>query len=191
VFALPAIGLFAASVLVLAWRLSAAVQADPDDRDSRTRRGDKILGVGQGAAGQIEDVVGMKISKVVALLTGKRDTAVRLEVVAADGRQGKTLTITRRRIEMKHRQATGSVHQTGRKPDGQPYKIGVIDVPDFYMDMNGAIRKQTDFKCASRDVRKILEDFGKKEVDAVVLDVRHGGGSLTEPIKITGLFRRV
>ncbi|NQT36174.1 MAG: PDZ domain-containing protein [Planctomycetes bacterium] len=158
------------------------------DENGRLAVGDKILGVGQGASGEIEDVGGMKLIQVVALIRGKRGTAVRMEVVAADGRQGKTLTIMWRRIELKHKQVTGKIHQTGRKPDGKPCKIGVIDVPDFYMDMNGARQKQADYKCASRDVRNILEDFGKKEVDAVVLDVRHGSGSLTEPIKIVGLF---
>jgi carboxyl-terminal processing protease len=158
------------------------------DENGQLAVGDKILGVGQGADDEIEDVVGMKLSKVVAMLRGKRDTVVRLEVLAASGGQGKILSITRRRIELKHRRATGNIHQTGEKPDGQPYSIGVIDVPDFYMDMNDARQNPADFECASRDVRNILKDFGKKGVDAVVLDTCHGGGSLTESIKITGLF---
>ena len=65
--------------------------------------------------------------------------------------RGKTITITRRRIEWKHREATGSLHQAGRKPDGKPYRIGVIDVPEFYLDMAAASSKQAEFKCASRD----------------------------------------
>ena len=158
------------------------------DQNGQLAVGAKILGVGQGADGEIEDVVGMKFMEVVALTHGNRDTVVRLEVVAAGG-QGKTLTITRSRIESKHQQVTGKIHQTGQKSDGQPCKIGVIDVPAFYLDMAGARRKEADFRCASRDVRKILEDFGKKGVDAVVLDVRHSvDGGLTEPIKIVGLF---
>jgi carboxyl-terminal processing protease len=38
-------------------------------------------------------------------------------------------------------------------------------------------------------VRVLLEDFNKKNVDCVVLDLRrNGGGSLTEAINLTGLF---
>jgi carboxyl-terminal processing protease len=158
------------------------------DENGQLEVRDKILGVGQGTGGEIEDVVGMKLSKVVALLRGKRGTAVRLEVAAGGGRQGKTLSIIRRRIALERQQAAGNIHQAGRKPNGQPYRIGVINVPDFYMDVNDARQNPTDFKCASRDVRNILKDFGKKQVDVVVLAIRHGGGSLTESIKTTGLF---
>ncbi len=46
-----------------------------------------------------------------------------------------------------------------------------------------------DFKSTTRDVRKILDDFNAKGVDAVVLDLRrNGGGSLNEAISLTGLF---
>jgi carboxyl-terminal processing protease len=45
-----------------------------------------------------------------------------------------------------------------------------------------------DFSCTSREVRKILKEFGEKKVDAVVLDIRRSRGSLTESIKTAGLF---
>ncbi len=65
----------------------------------------------------------------------------------------------------------------------------MIDLPSFYMDMTGERRGNPDFKSTTRDVRAILEDFNKKGVDAVVLDLRkNGGGSLTEAINLTGLF---
>ena len=65
----------------------------------------------------------------------------------------------------------------------------MIDLPSFYMDMDGARRGLPDFKSTTRDVRKILDDFNSKGVDAVVLDLRNnGGGSLTEAINLTGLF---
>src|SRR5690606_34912583 len=44
-------------------------------------------------------------------------------------------------------------------------------------------------RSTTRDVRKILDDFRGKGVDAVVLDLRrNGGGSLSEAISLTGLF---
>ena len=79
--------------------------------------------------------------------------------------------------------------EAGRKPDGTPYRVGVIDLPSFYRDMAGDRRGEPDFKSTTRDVRNILDDFNRKGVDAVVLDLRlNGGGALNEAISLTGLF---
>jgi carboxyl-terminal processing protease len=57
------------------------------------------------------------------------------------------------------------------------------------MDMAAARAGRRDFKSTTRDVRKILEDFNRQGVDALVLDLRrNGGGSLQEAINLTGLF---
>jgi carboxyl-terminal processing protease len=46
-----------------------------------------------------------------------------------------------------------------------------------------------DFRSTTRDVERILKDFRSKAVDVVVLDLRYnGGGSLTEAVRMTGLF---
>ena len=46
-----------------------------------------------------------------------------------------------------------------------------------------------DYKSTTRDVRRLLEEFKTKNVDAVVIDLRwNGGGSLTEAVNMTGLF---
>ena len=50
-------------------------------------------------------------------------------------------------------------------------------------------RGDPNYRSTTRDVRKILEGFNEKEVDAVILDLRrNGGGSLQEAINLTGLF---
>jgi carboxyl-terminal processing protease len=52
-----------------------------------------------------------------------------------------------------------------------------------------AARFNRNYRSATRDVRKILEDFTQRGVDAVVLDLRYnGGGSLPEAVELTGLF---
>ena len=77
----------------------------------------------------------------------------------------------------------------GHAADRKTYKIGVIDLPSFYMDMNGSRLGLSNFRSTSRDLEKILRDFTEKNVDAVVLDLRRdGGGSLLEAVKVTGLF---
>ncbi len=160
------------------------------DRQGELKVEDRVVGVGQGNDGELVDVVDMKLSDVVALIRGKRGTVVRLEVTPADSPARKVIRIERDRIELTDSEARGKVFEAGRRPDdGQPYKIGVIDLPSFYMDMAGARLGLPDFKSTTRDVRNILDGFKEQGVDAVVLDLRrNGGGSLTEAISLTGLF---
>jgi carboxyl-terminal processing protease len=158
------------------------------ERQGELKVGDRIVGVGQGDSGEIVDTVDMKLSDVVQMIRGKADTVVRL-VVLADGAVRKEITITRAKIELTDSEARSEIFEAGHKADGSPYKVGVIDLPSFYMDMEGARRGLPDFKSTTRDVRKILENFKRDGVDAVVLDLRrNGGGSLTEAINLTGMF---
>jgi carboxyl-terminal processing protease len=76
-----------------------------------------------------------------------------------------------------------------QKPDGSIFRIGVIDLPSFYMDMEGRRNGREDYKSAVRDVRRLLDELKEKKVDLVVVDLRfNGGGSLPESVEMTGLF---
>jgi len=159
------------------------------DKNGQLKVEDKIVGVGQNGEGEMVDVVEMKLKEVVKLIRGKRGTTVRLSVIPVGGGESKTITIAREKIELKDSEARGQVFDAGRKPDGSAYRIGVIELPSFYMDMAGARRGLGDFKSATRDVRNILDAFKKQGVEAVVLDLRrNGGGALSEAITLTGLF---
>ncbi|MFO0788722.1 MAG: carboxy terminal-processing peptidase [Pirellulales bacterium] len=159
------------------------------DKNGGLKPEDKIVGVGQGQNGPMEDIVDMKLNDVVEKIRGKRGTVVRLEVEPKDGGGRKTVAIMRDRIELKDSEARSEVIERGKKADGSPYKIGVIQLPSFYMDMDGARMGLNDYKSTTRDVRRLLEDFKTKNVDAVVVDLRwNGGGSLTEAVNMTGLF---
>ncbi len=158
------------------------------DKDGRLKIEDKIVGVGQADEGPIVDVVDMKLNDVVKLIRGPKGTVVRLEVLTP-ANEKKILKMTRQKIELKDSEAQAKIFEAGKRPDGTPFKIGVINLPSFYMDMTGARKGIPDFKSTTRDVKVILDDFNKQGVDAVVLDLRNnGGGSLTEAINLTGLF---
>jgi carboxyl-terminal processing protease len=158
------------------------------DKDKRLKAGDKIVGVGQNDGG-ITDVVDIKLRDVVKLIRGPRGTVVRLQVVSPGSPERKIYAITREKIELTDKAAQAKVFEQGRRPDGQPYRVGVIDLPSFYMDMDAARKGVADFRSTTRDVHKILEDFKTQGVDAVVLDLRrNGGGSLTEAINLSAQF---
>ena len=159
------------------------------DEEGSLKPQDRIRGVGQGVDGEIEDVVEMKLSDVVKRIRGKRGSVVRLEVTSSDNPEKRLIKITRAKIELADSDAQAEVLEEGQKPDGTPYRIGVIKLPSFYMDMDGRRRNPLNFKSTTRDVRKILDGFNQENVDAVVLDLRlNGGGSLQESINTTGLF---
>lgn len=158
------------------------------DRDGKLKVGDKIIGVAEGLKGEIVDVVDMKLNDVVKKIRGKPETIVRLQVIPIKGEQ-KTINIKRAKIELKDREAQSQIFEVGRKDKGESVKIGVIDLPSFYMDTVGAGKGLSGYKSTTRDVRRILREFNRKGVDAVILDLRrNGGGSLPEAINLTGLF---
>lgn len=160
------------------------------DKQGGLKKDDKIIGVAQGTDGPMEDIVDMKLNDVVKKIRGKRGTIVRLQVESGDAAERKELTITRDKIELRDSEARSEVIQRGKKADGTPYNIGVIQLPSFYMDMDGARMNLPNYKSTTRDVRRLLEDFQKQgNIDCVVIDLRwNGGGSLTEARDMTGLF---
>jgi carboxyl-terminal processing protease len=159
------------------------------DKDGRLQKKDRVVGVGQGTEGEIVDVVDMNLNEVVKLIRGKRGTIVRLKVIPVGQTVPKIYDITRAKIELKDSEARGEVIEEGRKADGTPFRIGVINLPSFYMDMAGARQGQAEYKSSTRDCKRLLDEFKQKGVDCVVLDLRNnGGGSLPESISLTGLF---
>jgi carboxyl-terminal processing protease len=158
--------------------------------DGRLKANDKIIGVAQGDD-KFVDVQDMKLRDVVQLIRGARGTKVQLKVVQAQKTEPALIDLTRRTIELKSQAARGEIIEQGKKADGTPYRIGVIDVPSFYADMSAprAGNGGGGGKSATEDVRRILKDFETQKVDGVVLDLRHnGGGALTEARALTGLF---
>ncbi|MBL8891240.1 MAG: carboxy terminal-processing peptidase [Planctomycetaceae bacterium] len=159
------------------------------DRSGEIQVDDKIVAVGQDTSGEMVDVTDMRLKDVVAMIRGKAGTNVRLNVLKKDGGGLKTISITREKIELTDSAARGKVFEQGQKADGTPFKVGVIDLPSFYSDMEGARTQAGDFRSTTRDVQKLLEQFKTENVDSVVLDLRmNGGGSLREAIDCTGLF---
>lgn len=164
------------------------------DKHGLLRADDKIIGVAQGRSDDVEaeaedfvDVVDMKLSDTVKLIRGPKGSIVRLKVVTGIDKKQKVYTIKRAKVELTESEAHGEIFEDDF--GGGMLKVGVIDLPRFYMDFEGAEKGKEGFKSTTTDVRKILDDFKLKGVEAVVLDLRkNGGGSLTEAINLTGLF---
>lgn len=166
------------------------VTGGPADRDGRLKPGDRIVGVGQGEDQPIVDVVGWRLDDVVELIRGPKDSRVRLSVLPASaGVNGptETVAITRNKVELEEQTAQKDV--INLESDGRSFRIGVIDLPTFYIDFAGRAKGEPEYRSTTRDVRRLLTELENEDVDGVMIDLRgNGGGSLIEATELTGLF---
>ena len=160
------------------------IPGGPADLSGELKPGDRIIAVRQ-EKGEKVDIIDMPLNKVVSMIRGKEATKVHLTVLKA-GRGLSSpvqVTITRTKVELKSSAAQGKIVSCNGK------RFGVIHLPSFYMDFNAAKQGVENFRSASNDVKKILQDFHPEKLDGVVIDLRsNGGGSLREAQKLTGLF---
>ncbi len=165
--------------------IKSIVPKGPADKQGQLKVEDKIVAVGQSEDGEYVDCTGMKLDDVVKMIRGKPNTMVRLSVIS--GNESKEIRIVREKVNLDDQAAQGEVFERGTKADGTPLKVGVINLPSFYSDMDSGDGSKG--RSTTTDVDKILQDFRGQAVDAVVLDLRrNGGGSLREAINCTGLF---
>ncbi len=168
------------------------VAAGPADKAKQLKPGDRIVGVGQGHDGEIVDVVGWRLDDVVQLIRGPKQTTVRLEVIpedADDEHQTKTIKIVRDTVRLEEQSARKKVMELSRKD--HTFKIGIIDIPTFYLDFKALQQGDPDFKSTTRDVKRLLQELSETGVDGIIIDLRdNSGGSLQEVHTLTGLFIR-
>ncbi len=151
---------------------------------------DRITGVGQGKEGPVTDVLGWRIDDVVQLIRGRAGTQVRLQVLPAGAGPGtaeKTLEFTRNKVTLEA-QAAQKELRTIKRGDKE-IRVGVINVPAFYQDVEAQNRGEKDFRSTTRDVRRLINELKAEKIDGLVLDLRgNGGGYLPEATALTGLF---
>lgn len=159
------------------------------DRDGRLKVGDHIVGVSQDENSPVVETSDMKLQDVVSLIRGPKGTRVRLHVKPNGTGTTQIYEITRDLIKLEDEAARGEIIEHGMRPDGGKYRIGYINLPSFYLDMDAARRNVRNYRSTRRDLTNIINDFKQKGIDAIVLDLsKNGGGSLQEAIAVTGLF---
>ncbi len=169
--------------------VAEVVPGGPADLDGRLQAGDRIVGVAQGED-EFVDVVGWRLDDVVDLIRGERETLVRLEILPAEtGMKGPSeiIDIVRNEVKLEEQAAQASVEEV-ETGDGVK-KIGIIDVPVFYVDFRGRARNEPNYRSSTRDVRKLINELRADGVEGIVIDLRgNGGGALVEATTMTGLF---
>ncbi|WP_174242304.1 carboxy terminal-processing peptidase [Pseudomonas sp. R32] len=166
------------------------VPAGPAAKTKQVAPADKIIGVAQGNK-EMVDVIGWRLDEVVKLIRGPKGSVVRLEIIPASNAPNdqttKIVPITREAVKLEEQAAKKSVLKL--KQDGRDYKLGIIEIPAFYLDFKAFRAGDPEYKSTTRDVKKLLTELQKEKVDGVVIDLRNnGGGSLQEATELTSLF---
>lgn len=159
----------------------------PAELSGQLHPGDKIVAVAQDGEDPV-DVVDMKLSKVVQMIRGEKDSPVHLTILPADSSERRILTLMRDEIQLTAQLATATVHSMPGPDGNSTVPIGVIHLPSFYGDIgesNGATVSNT-----SDDVSQLIGKLRREhQIEGLVLDLRrNGGGLLTEAVKTAGLF---
>jgi carboxyl-terminal processing protease len=165
------------------------VPAGPADKEGTLEPTDKIIGVGQGKSGPFIDIVGWRLDDVVELIRGPKDSTVRLEIIHAesDVEITKVISIVRNTVRLEEQAARAKILELENEQSSS--LIGVLDIPTFYIDFQGKQSGDRNYKSTTRDVKKLIERLKKKQVEAIIVDLRgNGGGSLEEARSLTGLF---
>ncbi len=165
------------------------IPGGPADLSGQLKPRDRIIGVAQDQ-GEMLDIIGWRLQDVVEKIRGPKNSVVRLLLLpSSSGLDGPTkeITLVRDKIKLEEQAAKASVVDL---EDGVfKTRIGIIDIPTFYLDFEARSRGDENFKSTTRDVRRLIRDLQGQGVEGIVIDLRdNGGGSLSEATELTGLF---
>ncbi len=166
------------------------VPAGPADKQGQLQPSDRIVGVAEGKRGEMQDVVGWRLDDVVDLIRGPKGSVVRLEVIPSGAKtddERREITIVRNEVKLEEQSAQKRMIEVER--DGKVHKVGVIDVPAFYLDFEALRKGDPNYRSTTRDVKQLLDELLIEGAEGIVIDLRdNGGGSLAEANELTGLF---
>lgn len=166
------------------------VPAGPAAKSKQIATSDKIIGVAQGK-GEMVDVVGWRLDEVVKLIRGPKGSQVRLEVIPASNapndQTSKIVAITREAVKLEDQAAKKSIIKVDH--EGRSYKLGVIDLPAFYLDFQGLPRRRPELQehhpRREEAGRRIAEGQGRRHRPRPAQQRRR---LLQEATELTGLF---
>ena len=171
-------------------KIVSLVPGGPAEKSGQIDPEDKITRIKQEGSDEFEDVIGWRVDEVVDLIRGKSGTSLDIEFIPFDSEDNsnrKIVNLIREEIKLEDRAAKSRVHSL--RVIDEEYKIGIIDLPTFYIDFNAYKNRDPNYKSSSNDVKNILKEFNNSGVDGVIIDLRgNSGGALIEANKLTGLF---
>ncbi len=169
-------------------KIVSLVDGGPAAKTGQVRANDLIIGVAQDGQPMV-DVVGWSVHEIVSVIRGARGTSVTIRVKQPNtpDSSARNVLIVRDVIEQEE---SGVQHRVIDVPyQGKTKKVGVIEIPSFYLNFQARKKGESDYRAVSQDVEKALKELNTKKLDGLVVDLRNNpGGSLDEVTKMLGLF---
>lgn len=167
--------------------INEVIAGGPAYKSKQLHKDDKIVAVAQGDEDYV-DVIGWRLQDVVQLIRGPKGSTVRLQYLKhGEETDVKEVTIVREKINLEDESAKAEMIPISK--GNKVYNLGVITIPNFYMNFEDARNGVPDYRSVSRDVEKLITELRTKNVDGIMIDLRYnGGGALPEAINLTGLF---
>lgn len=171
------------------------------------RVGDKILSVAQGEghhkkkaanphseqieAGEWVSLVDKSLDKVVGYIRGPRGTKVKLLILreGPEGLEKFEVEITRDKINLNDEAVKSYTYDIHSPLSNQVFRVGVAEVPSFYLNQQARAMGAENYRSAARDLRAGIEKLMEQNVSAIIVDLRsNGGGYLDEAVDVSELF---
>jgi carboxyl-terminal processing protease len=163
----------------------------PADLSGQIHVNDKIIAV-QQEGGEVVDIIGMKLRRIVELIRGSKGTKVTLTILphnAVDATQTKQVHITRDVVKLDESRATATIYDLPGTADGPTVRVGVIELRSFYDGSPEDTPPEDVRNTASQDIAELIGKLKAEGINALVVDLRrNGGGLLSEAVNLTGLF---
>src|SRR5262249_39268492 len=93
-------------------KVGRLIPGGPAEKDGRLKQEDRIIAVGQGLKGDMEDVADLSLNEVVDKIRGEPGAVVRLKVQGKAGGDPKIIDITREVVELKDEAARSEIFHT-------------------------------------------------------------------------------
>lgn len=170
-------------------RIVTLVEGGPAAKSGQIKPNDLIVGIAKDGK-NMTDVVGWSTREIVGLIRGKRGTSVTLKLRQPNSPEAsaRTVTVVRDIIEQEESGVTQRVIEIQQPNDATPKRIGVLEIPSFYLNYR-ARRNGEDYRSVSIDTERALKELNQENIDGLVVDLRNNpGGSLDEVARMLGLF---
>ncbi|MSR15697.1 MAG: tail-specific protease [Gammaproteobacteria bacterium] len=166
------------------------VRGGPAGLSGKLHANDRIVGIGTGEKEEFTDVIGWRLDDVVDLIRGPKGSTVRLQILpkgAGPAAAPREISLVRNTIQLDEQAAQKKILDVAN--GSTKVKIGVVEIPTFYMDFEARMKGEENYRSTTRDVRKLITELVNEKVTGIIVDLRaNGGGSLSEATELTGLF---
>jgi carboxyl-terminal processing protease len=154
----------------------------PARRDGRLQEGDRVVGLGQGASGPIENVETLSTEQVADKIRGEEGTEIRLEVRGSKPTgESRIVRLKRSTVDLKENRARAELIELPHSEGGT--KLGWVSVDNFYGDPEKHSLSLTS------DVELLVKRLMSEGMQGLVIDLRDNpGGYLEEAVALAGLF---